>query len=60
MGAMSSASGSGMLVCGTAALLADRLLAFAARERPFGCTKIMDPVTLVGERSPVGSYNYMT
>ena len=60
MGAMSSASGSGMLVCGTAALLADRLLAFTARERPVGCTKIMDPVTLVGERSPVGSYNYMT
>ena len=49
-----------MLVCGTSALLVDRLLAFAARERPFGCTKIMDPVTLVGERSPVGSYNYMT
>jgi hypothetical protein len=48
-----------MLVCGTAALLVDRLLAFAASGR-FGCTKIMDPVTLVGERSPMGSYNYMT
>jgi len=31
-----------MLVCWTAALLVDRLLAFAARERPFGCTKFMD------------------
>ena len=54
MGAMPSASGSGMLVCRTAALLADRLLAFTARERPFGCTKISDPVTLVEGTEPRG------
>jgi uncharacterized protein YeaO (DUF488 family) len=39
---------------------ARRSPARARRERPVGCTKIMDPVTLVGERSPVGPYNYVT